>query len=176
MRGRIDLIPTPGAHASLNEPHICQIFGTPTRSEGSGDRLKSNTPIDLSNKKRKGVVGKHKKASANMNAQQLTAAETRIHALINPVSGIGREYLREGHSDDENIRDKMHGVSFAVHRGFETRGDSFEYFQQHYPHIKREEYITEMNNNASLKAFNLNNPSPLLCNSLLGIKTHIRRR
>ena len=84
--------------------------------------MKSNTPIDLSNKKRKGVVGKHKKASANMNAQQLTAAETRIHALVNPRRSIGCAYLREGHFDDENIGDEMHGVSFAVYRGFETRG------------------------------------------------------
>ena len=63
-----------------------------------------------------------------MDAKHLTAADVRIHALINPRSGIGCAGLVQGNYDDNNIRNEMDGVSFAMYRGFNSRSEAFNYF------------------------------------------------
>ena len=86
---------------------------------------------------------------------------------------IQHEYAAADHSRNQNsctmkISETrcMSSPLACTDRGFDTRDEAFEYFQQYYLHTKREEGITKMNNNALPKASNLNNPSPLLRRNL----------
>ena len=64
----------------------------------------------------------------------------------------------DGHYDDRHIQGLNKGISFNDHRGFVKEEEVLNYFIERYSHIKNMVDISFMNENAPLKASNLNNP------------------